>query len=37
MLTRNMLSIVKRDKVYIMVKFKGMIIALDKKVPKGNI
>lgn len=32
-----MLSIVKGDKVYIMLKFKGMIIALDKKVTKGNV
>ncbi|MEF2097395.1 hypothetical protein V3595_22535 [Bacillus sp. CFBP9009] len=37
MLTRNMLSIVKGDKAYIMVKFKGMIIALDKKGTKGNV
>jgi hypothetical protein len=37
MLTRNMLSIVKRDKAYIMVKFKGMIIELDKKVTTYNI
>lgn len=38
MLTRNMLHVkevkfllYKRDKAYIMLKFKGMIIALDKK------
>ncbi len=31
MLTRNMLPIVKRNKASIMLKFKGMIIALDKK------
>lgn len=37
MLTRNMLSIVKRGKAYIMVKFKGMIIALDKKGTTYNI
>lgn len=30
-LNRNMLPIVKRGKAYIMLKFKGMIIALDKK------
>lgn len=31
MLIRNMLPIVKRGKAYIMLKFKGMIITLDKK------
>lgn len=37
MLTRNMLPIVKRDKAYIMLKFKGMIIEIDKQGTTCNI
>ncbi|PEO46079.1 hypothetical protein CN563_15210 [Bacillus sp. AFS026049] len=33
----KLLSIVKRGKAYIMLKFKGMIIALDKKGTTYNI
>lgn len=37
MLTRNMLPIVKRDKAYIMLKFKRMITEIDKQGTTCNI